>query len=328
MEMRNLGKLKVSALGLGCMGMSEFYGPAIDDNQAIQTIKSAFDLGIDFFDTADMYGYGANEVVVGKALKPIRNQVVIATKFGIVRKKDDPHFRKIDGSPEYVKSSCEASLKRLGIDTIDLYYQHRLDPDTPIEKTIEAMAELVKEGKVRYLGLSEVPADIIRRAHAVHPITAVQTEYSIWARGPESGVLQACEDLGIGFVPYSPIGRGFLTGKIQNVQGMSDEDFRKTLPRFQGDNFKQNKKIVDMLTELASHKGCTAAQLALAWVLGQSDNIVPIPGTTNLEHMKENIESLKLKLSEADLVMMDELIPQAQGDRYAAQSMKIYKLDQ
>ncbi len=326
MQKRKIGQLEVSALGLGCMGMSEFYGFPISENRAIETIRGAHDLGINFFDTADMYGFGNNEIIVGKALKQIRPQVVIATKFGIIRKKDDPQFLSVKGSPDYVKSACEASLKRLDISTIDLYYQHRVDPNTPIEETVGAMAELVKEGKVRYLGLSEIPPDLIRRAYKIHPITAVQTEYSIWSRGPEEGVLEVCRELGIGFVPYSPIGRGFLSGNIRSSTDLPKDDFRKTLPRFQGDNLVHNLKIVDVLKNMAKHKGCTPSQLALAWVLAQSKNIVPIPGSTNLDHVRENIESLNINVTPADLVMMDELIPSAQGERYGVQAMQNFKL--
>lgn len=327
MQKRKLGQLEVSALGLGCMGMSEFYGPSISEDKATEIIKNAFDMGINFFDTADMYGFGDNEIIVGKALKPVRSKVVIATKFGVVRKKEDPQFRKIDGSPAYVKSACEASLKRLGVSTIDLYYQHRTDPNTPIEETIGAMVELVKEGKVRFIGLSEVSPEIIQRAYKVHPLTAVQTEYSIWTRGPEDGVLETCRQLGIGFVPYSPIGRGFLTGKIISTNEMLPDDFRKTLPRFQEENIKYNLKIVDVLKEMAAHKGCTPSQLALAWVLAQSKSIVPIPGTTNVDHLRENVECLKIEITPTDLVMMDELIPSARGERFGILSMQNDKLD-
>lgn len=328
MQKRMLGELQVSALGLGCMGMSEFYG-STDDARSVETLLKAYENGITFFDTADMYGHGSNEILLGKTVKPFREKIVIATKFGLVRKKEDPHFRKIEGSPNYVKKSCDESLKRLGTDHIDLYYQHRVDPDTPIEETIEAMASLVKAGKVRTIGLSEAPSEIIRRAHAVHPITAVQSEYSLWTRDPEKDVLCTCDELGIGFVAYSPIGRGFFSGNIKSSKDLPQNDFRRTLPRFQEENYQHNMKIVANLKELACHKGCTPSQLALAWVLARSPHVVPIPGTTRPEHLQENIESLKINLTPADLIMINEMIPIncVQGERYAEQSMRIYKFD-
>lgn len=329
MQKRKLGNLEVSAIGLGCMSMSEFYGPVPEEARSIQTIRKAFEMGVTLFDTADMYGFGHNEALLGKAIKGFRDKIVIASKFGIVRKKDDPQFRKIEGKPDYVKKQCTNSLKLLGIDTIDLYYQHRVDPDTPIEETVGAMAELVKEGKIRHIGLSEASPEIIRRAQAVHPITALQTEYSLWSRGPEDEILQVCKDLNIGFVAYSPIGRGFLSGKIKN-NIFPPEDFRRTLPRFQGDNFEHNLKIVKAVEEIAKHKGCTPAQLALAWVLAQSSHIVPIFGTTNPEHVAENIASVKIVLSNDELQQLNDMVPAgfAKGDRYGPVSMKIYKLDE
>ena len=328
MEMRALGSqgLRVSALGLGCMGMSEFYG-ATNDAESTTTIKRALDLGITFFDTADIYGFGHNEELVGKALQDVKDRVIIATKFGIIRDKNDPSSRQLSGKPEYVKSACEASLKRLGVDHIDLYYQHRVDFDIPIEETIQAMAQLVSEGKIRYIGLSEAPSDIIQRANTIHPITAVQSEYSLWTRDVEQDVLPLCQQLGIGFVPYSPLGRGFLTGKIQSPNDFKEGDFRKTLPRFQGNNFAFNMKIVDVVTEIASKKGCTPAQLALAWVLAQSMLIVPIPGARSVAHLEENIGALDLTLTQDELSRLNALIPvgMAKGERYSPQTMKTYK---
>lgn len=326
MQKRKLGKLEVSALGLGCMGMSEFYGPPSDETSSIETIQRAFEMGITFFDTADMYGFGHNEELVGKAIKEFRKEIIIATKFGIVRKKDDPHFRQINGKPEYIRQQCESSLKRLGIHTIDLYYQHRVDPDTPIEETVKALATLVKEGKIRYIGLSEANVDIIRRAHAVHPITALQTEYSLWTRGPEEGILKVCQELDIGFVAYSPIGRGFLSGKIKSINDLHPQDFRRTLPRFQGENFDFNLKIVNAVEDMAVKKKCTPSQLALAWVLAQSSTIVPLFGTTRQEHLQENIEAVMIKLSALELATLNAMIPLAKGERYAANAMKVYKL--
>ncbi len=327
MKKRMLGHLEVSALGLGCMGMSEFYGPT-DEARSIQTIHRAFELGVNFFDTADMYGYGRNEELLGKAVKGFRDKVVIATKFGILRKQDDPHFRGVNGKPAYIKQQCESSLKRLGIETIDLYYQHRVDPDTPIEETVEAMAGLIKEGKIRYLGLSEASPEIIRRAHAVHPITALQSEYSLWTRGPEESILSICKELNIGFVAYSPIGRGFLTGKIKSAQSLDKTDFRRFLPRFQEENFEHNMKIVKLLEELAKHKNCTLSQLALAWLLAQGSYIVPLFGTTRSEHLKENLGSLDVTLTAQELKMLNEEVPPhfAKGERYSIAAMQAYQL--
>lgn len=317
MQKRKLGQLEVSALGLGCMGMSEFYGPA-DEKSCIETIQRAFESGITFFDTADMYGIGKNEELVGKATRGFRNQIILATKFGFVRKKEDPLFREISGKPAYVKKQCESSLKRLGVNTIDLYYQHRVDPNTPIEETVKAMADLVKEGKVRYIGLSEASPEDIRRAQAVHPITALQSEYSLWTRGPEEEVLGICKELNIGFVAFSPIGRGFLSGKIRSPQNFHTDDVRRQFPRFQEDYIETNLQIVKSVEKIAALKECTPAQLALAWILAQPFAIVPIFGTTRQEHLQENIDSLKVQLTPQELQALNEMIPPgaAQGERY------------
>jgi aryl-alcohol dehydrogenase-like predicted oxidoreductase len=325
---RNLGSqgLKVTALGLGCMGMSEFYG-ARDDAESTATIHLALDRGIRFLDTADMYGPHTNEVLVGKAVKSWggghRDDVVIATKFGIVRTGTGPLDRRVDGTPKYVKEACEASLQRLGLETIDLYYQHRVDPNTPIEETVGAMAELVREGKVRYIGLSEAGPQTIRRANKVHPITAVQTEYSLWTRDPEDGVLQTCREVGIGFVAYSPLGRGFLTGQIKRWEDISDDDYRKHHPRFMGENFAKNMKLVEKIEELAARKGCTSSQLAIAWVLAQGDGIVPIPGTKRRKYLEQNLKALDVKLTAAELKEIDAIAPKgvAAGTRYPENMM-------
>ncbi len=318
--------LMVSELGLGCMGMSDFYGTR-DDAESTATIHLALDRGVRLLDTADMYGPHTNEVLVGAAVKSWmggkREDVVIATKFGIVRTGAGPMDRRIDGSPAYVKQACEASLKRLGVEAIDLYYQHRVDPATPIEETVGAMAELVKAGKVRYIGLSEAGPDTIRRAHKVHPITAVQTEYSIWTRDPEDGVLQKCRELGIGFVAYSPLGRGFLTGEIKRWEDIPDDDYRKHTPRFMGENFSKNLMLVGKIEELAAKKGCLPSQLAIAWVLAQGTDIVPIPGTKRRKYLEQNLAALDVKLSADELKQIEAIAPKgvASGTRYPEHMM-------
>jgi aryl-alcohol dehydrogenase-like predicted oxidoreductase len=323
MQTRTLGRSgpTVSALGLGCMGMSEFYGES-DDDESIATIHRALDLGINFLDTSDIYGPHTNERLVGRAIADRRDQVVLATKFGIVRDPADPTVRSLDGSPAYVKRACEASLQRLGTDHIDLYYQHRMDPNTPIEETVGALAELVEEGKVRYIGLSEAGVDTLRRASAVHPITALQTEYSLWSRDAEDEILPACRELGIGFVAYSPLGRGFLTGAITSVDDLAAGDFRLTTPRFQGENFQRNLDLVTEIQRLAALKAVTAAQLALAWVLAQGEDIVPIPGTRRVERLEENAGAVDVELTDEELDQIADALPEPTGTRYAAAAMQ------
>jgi aryl-alcohol dehydrogenase-like predicted oxidoreductase len=317
MQQRNLGSqgLTVSSLGLGCMGMSEFYGDR-DDDESIATIHRAIELGVTLLDTSNMYGPFTNEELVGRAVADRRDQVVIATKFGIVRDPDDPSKRGVNGRPEYVRESVEGSLRRLGIDTIDLYYQHRVDPDTPIEETVGAMGELVQEGKVRFLGLSEAGPETIRRAHATHPISALQTEYSLWSRDPEDEILPAVRELGIGFVPYSPLGRGFLSGAIKSIDDLAQDDYRRLSPRFQGENFQKNLDVAARLEELAAEKDVTPSQLALAWVLHQGDDLVPIPGTKRRRYLEENVAAADVQLSEDDLRRIGEALPEAAGARY------------
>jgi aryl-alcohol dehydrogenase-like predicted oxidoreductase len=307
--------LTVSRQGLGCMGMSDFYG-ATDDTESVATVHRALDLGITFFDTADMYGPHTNEVLVGQALGARRDEAIIATKFGIVRDLANPQNRSVNGRPEYVRAACDASLARLGTDHIDLYYQHRVDPDTPIEETVGAMAELVAAGKVRYLGLSEAAPATIRRAHAVHPISALQTEYSVWSRDPEAEILPTLRELGIGFVPYSPLGRGFLTGTLRSVDALDEGDFRRFQPRFSGDNLADNVAIVEAIDAVAAAKGCTAAQVALAFVHALGDDVAPIPGTKRRTYLEDNVGALNVELTEADLAGLRALSP-ARGDRYA-----------
>ena len=323
---RALGRTgpQVSALGLGCMGMSEFYGSS-DEAESIATIHRSLDLGMTLLDTADAYGYGDNEILVGKALRGKRDQAFLATKFGIVRDRNNPSARGINGKPEYLQACCDASLQRLGVETIDLYYQHRVDPNTPIEETVGGMAALVKQGKVRHLGLSEAGPETLRRAMKIHPIAALQTEYSLWSRDPEDDLLAVVRELGIAFVAYSPLGRGFLAGQIQKFEDLEADDYRRFSPRFQGENFQKNLQLVARVTEIAKQKNCTASQLALAWLLAQGDDIIPIPGTKRRKYLEENFATLEVSLDAQDLRRIEEVAPQGavSGLRYPEAMMKL-----
>lgn len=331
MKTRKLGNLTVSSIGLGCMGMSGMYG-SVDEQEAIATIHKAIELtiqgGATFLDTADAYGVGHNEELIGKAIRGKRTQVVIATKFGLASTSKDGKAMPVNGKPEYVRQACEASLRRLGIDTIDLYYQHRVDPNVPIEDTVGAMAELVKEGKVKYIGLSEASAKTLHRASKVHPITALQSEYSLWSRDVETEILPTCKELGIGFVPWSPLGRGFLTGQIQKFEDLAPDDWRRNSPRFQGDNFQHNLNLVTLVQKIAVEKNCSPAQLALAWLLAQDENIVPIPGTKRISYLLENLGALDVQLSDEDLTRIDTIVPRGafSGERYPAALMQMVNI--
>lgn len=326
MQIRSIGtqNVKASQLGLGCMGMSEFYG-AGDDSESIRVIHRAIELGCTFLDTADMYGPHTNEMLVGKAIAGKRNKITLATKFGIVRDPQNPTVRKINGRPEYVKAACEASLKRLNVNVIDLYYLHRKDPDTPIEETVGALADLAKEGKIRGIGLSEVSPETLRRAHSTHPISALQTEYSLWSRDPEDELLGLCQELNIGFVAYSPLGRGFLTGKIKQFEDFEPGDIRRSWPRFQGENFQKNLDLVDKLNIMAEQKGCTTSQLALAWIMAQGNYIFPIPGTKRIKYLEENVNAISIQLTPGELDEIDAIAPKnvAAGTRYPEAAMSI-----
>jgi aryl-alcohol dehydrogenase-like predicted oxidoreductase len=325
MKNKPLGRqgLQASQLGLGCMGMSEFYGPT-NEAENLRTLERALELGINFLDTSDAYGPHKNEVLVGKFMKDKREKILLATKFGIVRDPNNPAVRGLNGKPEYVTSACDASLKRLNTDYIDLYYLHRVDPSTPIELTVEAMSKLVSAGKIKGLGLSEVSPETLRKAHAIHPISAVQSEYSLWSREPEHEMLETCKELGVAFVAYSPLGRGFLTGQIKKFEDLAEDDWRRHAPRFQGENFQKNLDIVSRLTELARRKGCTPSQLALAWVLTQDENIFPIPGTKRVKYLEENVAALNISFTSQELAEIDAIAPHgiAIGNRYPDAMMK------